>query len=110
MSSSPSIRHLNPIPGNNLSIGKNAGLILVALAVPLISYGFLVKSHDPSELKFHHFLVFFFLFRAAPAAYGGSQARGVESAVAAGLWHSHSNLGSEPRMRPMPQRMEMPDP
>ena len=39
---------------------------------------------------------FFCLFRAAPTAYGGSQARGLIGAVAAGLRHSHSNTGSKP--------------
>uniref|UniRef100_A0A8D0W5M5 Microfibril associated protein 2 n=1 Tax=Sus scrofa TaxID=9823 RepID=A0A8D0W5M5_PIG len=38
---------------------------------------------------------FFHLFRAAPVAYGGSQARGRIRAVAAGLRHNHSNSGSE---------------
>ena len=38
---------------------------------------------------------FFCLFRVAPAAYGGSQARGQIGAVAAGRCHSHSNAGSE---------------
>ena len=37
-------------------------------------------------------------FRAAFAAYGGSQARGQIGAVAASLRHSHSNTGSEPRL------------
>ena len=37
------------------------------------------------------------LFRAAPAAYGGSQGRGQIRAVAARLHHSHSHTGSEPR-------------
>ena len=40
------------------------------------------------------------LFRATPAAYGGSQARGRVGAVAAGL--CHSNKGSEPHLRPTP--------
>ena len=35
------------------------------------------------------------LFRAIPAAYRGSQARGRMGAVAAGLRHGHSNTGSE---------------
>ena len=39
---------------------------------------------------------FFFLFGAASVAYRGSQARGQIGAVAVGLHHSHSNLGSEP--------------
>ena len=34
--------------------------------------------------------LFFCLFRAAPAAYGGSQAKGPIGAVAPGLSHSHS--------------------
>ena len=35
---------------------------------------------------------FFGLFRAAPVAYGGSQARVLIRAVAASLPHSHSNM------------------
>ena len=41
---------------------------------------------------------FFLLFRAASAAFGSSQARGRIQAAAAGLHHSHSNVGSEPRL------------
>ena len=40
-------------------------------------------------------LSFCLFFRAAPTAYGGSQARGPIRATAAGLHHSHSNVGSE---------------
>ena len=40
------------------------------------------------------FFFFFGLFRTAPAAYGGAQARGHIGAVAASLHHSHSNVGS----------------
>ena len=43
-------------------------------------------------------------------AYGGSQARGRTGAAAAGLCHSHSNVGSELHLRPTPQRTAMPDP
>ena len=39
---------------------------------------------------------------AAPAAYGGSQARGPIGAVATGLHQSHSNAGSQPRLQPTP--------
>ena len=49
------------------------------------------------------------LFRAVPAAYGGSQARRPIGAVAASLHHSHSNAGSEPHLRPTPQLRAMPD-
>ena len=44
------------------------------------------------------FFFFFGLFRAAPGAHGGSQARGPIGAVAAGLRQSRSNAGSEPRL------------
>jgi len=50
------------------------------------------------------------LFRATAVAYGGSQARGWIKAVAAGLYHSPSNLGSKPHLRPTPQRRAMLDP
>ena len=38
------------------------------------------------------------LLRAALVACGGSQAKGLVEAVAAGLCQSHSNMGSEPRL------------
>jgi len=56
---------------------------------------------------------FFCLFafsRAAPMAYGGSQARSLIGAVATGLHHSHNNAGSEPHLQPIPQLTAMPDP
>ena len=43
-------------------------------------------------------------------AYGDSQARGLIGAVAAGLCQSHSNVGSELRLQPIPQLTAMPDP
>ena len=55
-------------------------------------------------------LFFFWIFKAAPLAYGGSQARGRIRATAAGLHHNHSNRGSELRLRPTPELMAMPDP
>ena len=61
-------------------------------------------------------LLFFFFFhpfdfsRAAPTAYGGSQARGLIGAVATGLRQSHSNAVSEPCLRPTPQCTATPDP
>ena len=57
-----------------------------------------VSSFD----KFFHFF-FFSRYRAIPATYGSSQARGQIRAAAAGLCHSHSNAGSEPHLQPMTQ-------
>ena len=42
---------------------------------------------------------FFSLFTAAATAYGGSQARGRIGAAAAGLHHSHGNIGSQLHLR-----------
>ena len=50
------------------------------------------------------FFFFFFFFcllaisRAAPVAYGGSQARGPIGAIATGLHQSHRNARSEPHL------------
>ena len=46
------------------------------------------KKKNPSPF---FFFFFFCLFRAVPAAYGGSQARGGIGSAGAGLHHSHSN-------------------
>ena len=77
-----------------------------------------LKPSGPGLLFVGSFVLFLFLFffvflsfpRATPAAYGGSQARGLIGAVAAGLHQSHSNAGSEPRLQPTPQLMATPDP
>ena len=61
-------------------------------------------------LLFFFLFVFFCLFRAASAAYGGSQARGRIGAVATGLHQSHSNAGSEQHIQPTPQLTATPDP
>ena len=57
-----------------------------------------LKSFSKNERIFCLFCLFVFLvLGAAPAAYGSSsQARGRNSAAAAGLHHSYSNAGSEP--------------
>ena len=56
------------------------------------------------------YFFFFCFFRATPSAHGGSQARGLIGAVAAGLRHSYSNTRAEPRLQPTPQLTAMPDP
>ena len=77
----------------------------------LSSFGSILRSriaelHGNSLFNFFVcWLVGFFLllFRAAPVAYGGSQARGQIGATDASLHHSHSNFGSEPHLQPTPQ-------
>uniref|UniRef100_A0A8D1TX82 Beta-1,4-galactosyltransferase 3 n=2 Tax=Sus scrofa TaxID=9823 RepID=A0A8D1TX82_PIG len=60
-------------------------------------------------LKTPFFFCLFAISWAAPAAYGGSQARGLIGVVAASLRQSHSNTGSEPCLRPTPQLTATPD-
>ena len=62
------------------------------------------------EVNFFFLWVFLVFSRASPVAHGGSQPRGQIRAVAAGLYHSHSNAGSEPQLQPTPQLTAMPDP
>ena len=50
------------------------------------------------------------IFRASPAAYGRSQARGRTGAVAISLYHSHSNARSEPHLGSTQQLTAMSDP
>jgi len=77
-------------------------------------------TQDPRHIfDLHHrsqlvgFFLFFWSFcllRAAPAAYGGSQARGLIGAIATGLCQSHSNAGSEVSLPPTPQLTATLDP
>ena len=69
----------------------------------------LVKGPRFCFLFFLGFFVLFCfvcLFRAS----GGSQARGLIGAVAAGLHHSHSNARSKPHLQPTPKLTATPDP
>ena len=56
-------------------------------------------------LFFFFFFCLFAISKAAPTAYGGSQARGLIGAIAASLHQSHGNTGSEPCLRRTPQLM-----
>ena len=71
----------------------------------------ILLCHSGNSCPTIFFLFFVFVFsRAAPAAHGGSQTRGLIGAVAAGPHHNHSNARSEPHLSPTPQLMAMPDP
>ena len=84
--------------------------------IPPVVFPHWLLSLSRRRLRFLHItmageLFFFFcLFRAAPAAFGGSQPRGRMGATAAPLHHSHSNSRSEPQLRPTPQLTAMLDP
>ena len=70
--------------------------------VPIMAQLF-YSSLNLKCISFFLFFFFFCLFRAIPTAYGSSQARGQIRAIAAGLHHSHSNVGSEPCLWHTPQ-------
>ena len=48
---------------------------------------------SPINSQIFFFFLYFAISRATPAAYGGSQARGLIGAVATGPCHSHGNMG-----------------
>ena len=66
----------------------------------------------PNNLLLRNFFFFFFFVfsRATPEAHGDSQARRLIRAVATGLYHSYSKVGSKLRLQPIPQLTAMPDP
>ena len=55
------------------------------------------------DVNYFIYLFIFLLFRAAPTANGGSQARSLNGATAASLYYSHSNTRSEPCLWPTTQ-------
>ena len=61
------------------------------------------------SINFKNFIYLFLLFRAAPAAYGGSQARGRIRVIAIVLCLSRSNTGSEPHLWLTTQLMATPE-
>ena len=69
----------------------------------------LLDLHLTGYLFCFHFCLFAIAW-AAPAAYGGSQARGRIGVIATSLHHSHSNAGSEPHLQPTLQLTATPDP
>ena len=88
--------------------------IYFTLTVPVnLDAKFSLEIHDV-DLRVHKIYLFIYLFiclfKAIPAAHGGSQARGTIGVVAAGLCHSHNNARSELSLQPTPQLMATPDP
>ena len=80
-----------------------------------IYYITLRKIIKPLQYTIHHkyfiyLFIYFCFFRAVPSAYGSFQAMGQFGAVAASLYHSHSNEGSEPHLQSTTQLTAMPDP
>ena len=81
-------------------------LLLLGLFSPLSIHPL---SHK-NAFQVKKFFFFLCLFRAAPEAHGGSQARGPIGATAAGLHQSYSNAGSKLHLQPTPQPWQRPDP
>ena len=83
--------------------------ILIYLTEPSCKVGIIISvgQRAPVPRLFLTYIIlaifFFCYFRAAPTAYGDFQARGQIEAVAASLHHSHSNMGSELHLQPIPQ-------
>ena len=83
-------------------------IFLFLASLSIISRSIHVAANGPSIISFFLFGLFAISW-AAPAAYGGSQARGRIGAVATGLCQSHSNVGSELHLQRTPQLTATPD-
>ena len=95
---------------------QSPGNFPICHPVLYFSAGFFFNIHPSHTIPIRFFfgggLPFFFfaISRAAPTAYGGSQARGLIGAVATGLRQNHSNTGSELHLQPTSQLTTTPDP
>ena len=69
-----------------------------------------IFENDMTDKGLISFFCLFAISRAAPAAYGGSQARGLIGAVTPSLRQSHSNAGSKLNLQSTPQLTATPDP
>ena len=79
-----------------MSIDRGVNKEDVFIYVKTMEYYSAIKRMEFCFYLFFYFFVFLLFLWAAPAAYGGSQARGPIGAVAASLRQSQSNAGSEP--------------
>ena len=95
------------ISQNRNSISQNRNTLHCSVDKK-VSQNHLPLPHMRDTEGFFFFWSFCY-FLAAPAAYGGSQARGRIGAVDTGLRQSHSNAGSEPSLQPTPQLVATPD-
>ena len=78
------------------SVNSSHALSLAGLqAIKGFPWGHFILPWESGSYRFFFFLFLFYLFRAAPVAYGSSQARGRTGAAAASLHHSQGNTGSE---------------
>ena len=100
---SPADGHLFQISATVSNTAMNVGVQVTLLLDHMVILCFLSGStiyiSNSAVFQFLHILTssffFFCLFRATPAACGSPQAQGRMGTVAAGLHHSHSNMGSK---------------
>ena len=95
---------------HRLDDGFQAYLCLILSCHTLLLCQECLRGALPCPWQTLFMYVFILLFRAAPAAYGRSQARGLIQVTAAGLYHSHSNVGSKPSLLQKPQLTATLDP
>ena len=97
-----------PCPSRSILFYKSAYTVTDPKLLPSASPGLSGESQLPPLFFFFNsilsfYLFIYLLFRATPAAYGSSHTRGQIRAIAASLYHSHGNQGSEPHLQPTPQ-------
>ena len=95
--------------GLNLSHGSNKTGSLATRPPRSSCHYFLHALYIYAAVWISFFFCLLSFFRATPAAYGGSQARGRTAAATASRYHSHSNAGSKPHLQATPQFTATPD-
>ena len=101
---------INPCePIHIISNNQQAAYIISSVEV-ISRYSACCSLYAGHQFSQHGLFVYFFLFRATLAAYGGSQAMGQIGATAASLRQCHSKARCELRPRPTPQLTATPDP
>ena len=95
---------------NSLPVARHVTAAILDHPSPWVSLGMTTQQAHRIWSEYKCLFLCLCFFRAAPTAYGGSQARGRIRAVAADVHHGHSNVTFEMRLRPTPWLTATPDP
>ena len=91
-------------------IGPSLLKLFAEFSVTCHQVFFSSKNSYPPVVYYLILFCFVLFFKAAPAVYEGSQARGPIQATTSSLRYSHSNARSELHLRPTPEFIAMLDP
>ena len=84
-----------PLVGGGVGRGGGRGIWEISVPSSQFCCEHRIAIYIHTYIYIYLSIFIFCLFKAAPKAHGGSQARGLIGTTAAGLHHSHSNARSE---------------